>query len=210
MAGPHTPSAAIPEPPGPEAAAPSVPSTSPDPSGLEPGPGLERSAEPPEDLESMEPAPDLSESPKGPVRQALSRARESVIGSTHLGQEIRRAGVALASAPIGFYAGTLRGMRKLLSRTPMEGVRELAGAVGNTLSNAAQVITAPGRMVVAAGAGVGRGVKKAGTLGAKAVAGAALLPLHLFNVSRAGAERLEQKLEALKPQLEPTPEPAPA
>lgn len=128
---------------------------------------------------------------------AIGKARETIIGSGSMRQEIAKVGDSALNIPLTILGTPLQSLGKLVTLHPVEAVKKMASGASEIIHSTVDLVTSPARLGVAGISGAADIGKGALQLPFKTVDWAVRSPFYAFNTLESGFNRFESWSDAV-------------
>jgi len=169
-----------------------------------PEPAQEPVQEPAQIPEAQGPKFDMSEAPdlssetattaKIQVNELIAKAKDTIVGSGHVKEEIVRLGNGYVDLPKDAVTEGLRAVKDLVTLHPIRATKDLANGIVQTAGNIMDITSAPTRFAVAGAYATGRGVKAVAKLPFQAAGAVLKSPFWAWDVLNRGLEKMNQTM----------------
>ncbi len=136
--------------------------------------------------------PEMPGLPKISLTGAIGKARDTIIGSKHIGPEMVRVGQDYLDLPVNAVKTPLKALKDLVTLHPVKAVKDFASGAGESMGNMVDIVSAPGRLAVAGVYAGGRAVKTVAKLPFQAAAEIIKSPLTAFKLLDKGVGELNK------------------
>ncbi len=153
--------------------------------------------EPPQDVLPMEESIEAFGPPTAPKERlsgAIGKARETIIGSGSLKEEISGLGRAYLDVSKQMIVTPPKALWELVRLHPINAARETARGFGDVLGSTVKMATSPSRLAVAGAGKVAKAAKKTAKMPFKLAAGIAKSPFRVWNMLDKGTDKLFKHL----------------
>lgn len=149
--------------------------------------------------EAAQEAVEAVKHPRALLGSAIHKARETIIGSGSIKQELKEVGSAYADIPGNVIRKPLHALGHLLMLNPIDATKELAEGTINVMGDVVKIGTAPARLASAGVAGTAHLAAETAKLPFKGVKAIAESPFKVWDMMDKGTDKLfgyVDKLEA--------------
>ena len=152
---------------------------------------------PPQDILPTEEAPEVFKPPTAPKEKligAIGKARETIVGSSSLKEEISGVGRAYLDVTKQMIVTPPKALWELVRLHPVNAAKETAIGLGKVLGSTVKMATSPSRLAVAGAGKATKAAKKTAKIPFKLAAGIAKSPFRVWNALDKGTDRLFKHL----------------